>query len=325
MASSQPLPLSVWLTAQQPAARQRAGRYLQASTAHPAKMLPAIARTAIARYSQPGEVVLDPMCGIGTTLVEAAHLGRVGIGVEREPRWAQLARANLAHATAQGAAGTGTVAIGDARALLDLLDPSLRGRVSLVVTSPPYGPSVHGQVDARSGAVVKYDNRYAEPGAPGRGNLARANDQALLAAIQHILSACRTLLRPGGIVVLTARPWRRRGLLVDFPTALIEAGERTGLTCFERNVALLVGLNGDRLVGRPSFFQLDRVRKARAAGLPLRVIAHEDVLVFRQPGSSANAGKRNTLRHEPGRSPQALPAQGPRRLPPIDPDAMTPR
>jgi modification methylase len=51
---------------------------------------------------------------------------------------------------------------------------------------------------------------------------------------------------------------------------------------FERNVALLVGLRGERLVGRPSFFQLDRVRKARARGLPLRIIAHEDVLVFRR-------------------------------------------
>jgi len=274
------LPLSVWPTAQQPAARQRAGRYLQASTAHPAKMLPEIARTAIQRYSQPGELVLDPMCGIGTTLVEAIHLGRDALGVEREPRWAELARANLAHAAAQGATGTGTVATGDARQLLDLVDAPLRGRVALVVTSPPYGPSVHGQVDARPGRVVKYDNRYDEPGSSGRGNLARANDQALLDAIGQILGACHTLLRPGGVVVLTARPWRRRGLLVDFPGALVRAGERAGLACFERNVALLVGLAGDRLVGRPSFFQLDRVRKARAAGVPLRVIAHEDVLVF---------------------------------------------
>jgi len=37
------------------------------------------------------------MCGICTTLVEAAHLGRDAIGVEREPRWAQLARDNLTH------------------------------------------------------------------------------------------------------------------------------------------------------------------------------------------------------------------------------------
>jgi hypothetical protein len=85
------------------------------------------------------------------------------------------------------------------------------------------------------------------------------------------------------LVVLTARPWRRRELLVDFPGALVRLGEQAGLVAFERNVALLVGLNGDRLVGRPSFFQLDRVRKARARGLPLRIIAHEDVLVLRRP------------------------------------------
>jgi modification methylase len=220
------------------------------------------------------------MCGIGTTLVEAAHLGRDALGVEREPRWAELARGNLAHAKDQGAAGTGTVLTGDARALLGLLDPSMHGQVTLVVTSPPYGRSVHGQVDARPGGVVKYDNRYSDRPAPG--DLARASDQALLAAMEQILGACRALLRPGGVVVLTARPWRHRGLLVDFPGALVRAGERAGLACFERNVALLVGLRGDRLVGRPSFFQLDRVRKARAQGVPLRLIAHEDVLVFRR-------------------------------------------
>ena len=276
-----PLPLSVWPTAQRPAARQRAGRYLPASTAHPAKMLPAIASTAIQRYTQPSELVLDPMCGIGTTLVEAAHLGRVGLGVEHEPRWAQLARDNLTYAATQGATGAGTVITGDARHLLDLLDVSLHGQVALVLTSPPYGASVHGQVDARPGhGVAKYDHRYTDHA--DRADLARARDHDLLGAMEQILSASRRFLRPGGLVVLTARPWRRRGLLVDFPGALIRAGEQAGLTPFERNVALLVGLNGDRLVGRPSFFQLDQVRKARTAGVPLRIIAHEDVLVFRR-------------------------------------------
>jgi excisionase family DNA binding protein len=70
------------------------------------------------------------------------------------------------------------------------------------------------------------------------------------------------------------------------PGALLRAGERAGLTCFERHAALLVGLQQDRLVGRPSFFQLDRVRKARAAGVPIRLIAHEDVLIFRAPDVS---------------------------------------
>src|SRR5262245_48486118 len=79
--------LSVWPTAQQEAPTQRRGRYLPAATAHPAKMLPAIAATAITRYTQPGDLVADPMCGIGTTLIEAVHLGRDAVGTEYEPRW----------------------------------------------------------------------------------------------------------------------------------------------------------------------------------------------------------------------------------------------
>jgi DNA modification methylase len=63
-------------------------------------MLPAIARSAIEAYTAPGDTVVDPMCGVGTTLVEAVHLGRDAVGVEYEPRWAELAVANLAHAEA---------------------------------------------------------------------------------------------------------------------------------------------------------------------------------------------------------------------------------
>jgi SAM-dependent methyltransferase len=281
--ADQPLPLSVWPTAQQPASAQRAGWYLPGSTAHPAKMLPAIARYAITAYSQVGELVVDPMCGIGTTLVEAIRLGRDAVGVELEPRWADLARANLAHARTRGATGSGRVVTGDARRLPGLVGPELTGRVAVVVTSPPYGSSVHGQVDARPGqGVAKYDNAYSAD----RANLGRVGRQALLAALGEILAGCQMLLRPGGLLVLTARPWRRREQLVDFPGQLARTAEAAGLVSFERNVALLVGLRGERLVARPSFFQLDRVRKARARGQPLRIIAHEDVLVFRRSGPS---------------------------------------
>jgi modification methylase len=284
--AQQPLPVSVWPTAQQPAARQRAGRYLPASTAHPAKMLPAIARHAIECYSHPGDLILDPMCGVGTTLVEAVHLGRDAIGVELESQWADLARANIAHARIRGAQATARVVTGDARQLPSLLDAGPAGLVALVLTSPPYGASIHGQVTARPGqGVVKYDNTYS----PNPGNLGRVNQATLLDGLGLILAGCRTLLRPGGLLVLTARPYRHQERLVDLPGQLTQVAEAAGLVLYERNAALLVGLRGDRLVPRPSFFQLDRVRKARARGLPLQIIAHEDVLVFRRPANSVSS------------------------------------
>ena len=82
--------------------------------------------------------------------------------------------------------------------------------------------------------------------------------------------------------MVTARPWRTHGELVDLPAAVFACGSAAGLLPYERNVALLAGLRDDRLVPRVSFFQIDRVRKARAAGEPLLAIAHEDLLVMRK-------------------------------------------
>src|SRR5439155_21605182 len=96
---------SVWPVAQRPAREQRRGRYLPESAAHPGKMLPALARHAIEAFSAPGELVLDPMSGIGTTLVEAVHLGRRAVGVELEARWAALAAQNVCLAREHGAHG----------------------------------------------------------------------------------------------------------------------------------------------------------------------------------------------------------------------------
>src|SRR5260370_1154413 len=180
------LRLSVWPTAQRDARTQRRGRYLPESTAHPAKMLPSIAATAIARYTEPGDLVADPMCGIGTTLVDAAHLAHQGL-------------------------------------------------------------------------------------------------DELLAGFTAILSGCAVLLRPGGLAVVTARPWRQHGELVDLPAAVIAAGARAGLVPVARCVALLAGLRGGRLIARPSFFQLDNLRRARRQGQPCALIEHDDVLTSRTP------------------------------------------
>jgi len=132
------VPLAVWPVAQTSAQYQRVGRYHPDSTRHPGKMLPALAARIVAEYSTPGQVIVDPMCGIGTTLIEATLLGRRAVGVELEAPWVALAETNLDHARANGASGHGEVVCGDARHLPALLG-DLAGKVDLVVVSPPYG------------------------------------------------------------------------------------------------------------------------------------------------------------------------------------------
>lgn len=272
-------PSSVWPVAQTSPRSQRSGRYIPTSTPHPAKMLPALAATAITTYTRPGDLVLDPMCGIGTTLVEAVHAGRDGVGIEYEPRWADLARDNVSLAVDAGATGHAAVAAGDARHAADLLGADLTGRVRLLLTSPPYGSSTHGHVRAAgadAGKVRKWDHRYGND----RANLASRPLPELLAGFGEILTACLPLLAPGAVVVLTTRPYRERGQLVDLPGAALHTAASAGLHPVARYVALLAGLRAGRLVPRASFFQMANVRAARAAGTPLLIPAHEDVLVL---------------------------------------------
>ncbi|SNQ49885.1 Methyltransferase [Frankia canadensis] len=260
---------------------QRAGRYTPASMQHPARMLPALARHLITHYSKPGDILLDPMCGIGTTLVEGVHLGRVALGVDLESRWVSLARANIALAYQQNAPGSGVVIRGDARRLLDIVPVEYHGQIGLLLTSPPYGQATHGTITATPGAGVnKTDYRYSE----NPKNLANGDLEELLDGIADVFTAAHTLLRPGGILALAVRPYRHAGALVDLPGALLDLADETGLHLHARAAALLAALHPDgALTPRATFFALHNIRTARAAGHPLHVIAHEDILLLRTP------------------------------------------
>jgi hypothetical protein len=304
---------SVFVTGQVCSREQRRGRYTQESIAHPGKMLPSIARYLIATYTLPGEWVCDPMAGIATTVVEAMHLGRHGVGVEYEPRWARLAAGNIRLARSQGATGSGEVVQGDARQLPALVPPQLHGRIALVVTSPPYGPSTHGHVRTpgpRRGKVRKIHHRYG-----GASNLAYRDHDELADGFTQILTGAAAILRPGGIVAVTARPYRRHGELVDIPGMVVAAGFAAGLRLHEECGALIAGVRDGRLVPRASFFQQKNVRTAIASGDPQWLTQHEDVVVFQAGASESQTGRR-----DPARS-AAHPAQADQ-LDPFTPSGM---
>jgi SAM-dependent methyltransferase len=275
---------SVWLTCQQPARDQRRGRYVPETSRHPAKMLPALAAHAIGSYTVPGAVVLDPMCGSGTTVVEAVRAGRHGIGVDIEPTFTALARANLRLAAQHESIGAGRVVTGDAAALTRLLPGRLRGTVDLVLTSPPYGRRTHGLVRPVPGrGVRKRDHRYGHGTA---GNIAYAGWDGLLNGFTQIMAGCLAMLRPGGIAVFTCRPVRRRpDDLIDLPGRLFTAATRVGFEPVERCAALLAAVKDGQLVHRANMFGMLAVRRARADGIPIALIAHEDVYVVRRPAT----------------------------------------
>ncbi|WP_460366527.1 TRM11 family SAM-dependent methyltransferase [Actinocorallia lasiicapitis] len=275
---------SVLVTGQVQSRGQRAGRYVPGSMRHPGKMLPAIASQVVGAFTEPGDLVVDPMCGIGTTLVEAIHLGRDAAGMEYEADFAGLTAENVLHARGQGAAGSARVTCGDARNIATTL-AGLRGRAALVLTSPPYGSRTHGHIRSGTrggdgGGVEKWNHRYSAD----RNNLAYRGLPELMEVFGQILAGCREILRPGGVVAITIRPIRAKGELVDLPGEVIATAQEAGLVLEHRLVALLCGLRDGGLVNRASFFQMLETRRQREKGVAAAASAHEDLLVFTSPG-----------------------------------------
>ena len=59
---------------------------------HPTQKPESLMRYLVRTYTNPGDVVLDPCCGSGTTCVAAKQEGRHYIGIEKEQRYADSAK-----------------------------------------------------------------------------------------------------------------------------------------------------------------------------------------------------------------------------------------
>ncbi|RDI25443.1 DNA methyltransferase [Lentzea flaviverrucosa] len=242
-------PLSVWLTGQRyPFVQSRAAGYVPGTETDTERIPPAVAAHAIATYTRPGDLVLDPDCGTGTVLTEALRAGRHALGLTTNNRWWSLARANVTAAKSAGAWRDGSVLDARPKVLATARAAGLTGRVGLVLT-----------------AMRTVSDR---PNSPN-------HDPVELA---RTLRCCEPLLRTGGHVVVVARPHRHSdGSLADLTTQVIAAGTAAGLTPVDRCVALTAELRGGRLITRAA---LAERRAARATASPTSLVAHHEVLVF---------------------------------------------
>ncbi|GAA2779073.1 TRM11 family SAM-dependent methyltransferase [Crossiella cryophila] len=253
----QDLPVTVWPTAQEADRLQWRGRYVPGSGTS-GQLLPAIARHAITTFTRPGDLVADPLCGTGATLVEAVHTGRNALGVEPDHRRAELAQANLALATQLGATGTGRVVHGDTGAALAELATGHHGAAALLLARPRLGPDLN-ELDRD------------------------------LAGLARVLRKARPLLRPGATIVLVCRAIRRGAELVDLPSMTLHAAINAGLDPVARCVALLTGMRHGHLVSRVPRRHAEQVCELRARGVAAAVIAHADILILQAPAPNVPA------------------------------------
>lgn len=152
-----------------------------------------VAASVISRLSRPGEIVLDPFAGMGTTLAVAESLGRRAIGVELLPERVDLCRERAPHSQ---------VIEGDARGLHELVT----GQIDLCLTSPPY-MSANDHPHNPLTAYELVDGDYA----------------SYLRAMTAVAATVHGLLRPGGHLVVNAANIRFAGHTTTLAWDLVHA------------------------------------------------------------------------------------------------------
>ena len=133
----------------------------------------ALASSVIAHATKPGDLVLDPFAGYGTTVAVAERMGRRAIGIELVPKHLEIARRRTA--------GMGTLIMGDARELSRHVDAP----VDLVLTSPPYMAGANHPENPLTGYATD-DGDYA----------------VYLGELGAVFAQAAILLRPGGRIVV---------------------------------------------------------------------------------------------------------------------------
>jgi len=127
----------------------------------------------LAEFTAPGDPVLDPFAGYGTTLEVAEQMGRSGFGVELNAARVAYAQSHLSVPD--------RMLHGDARCLLDLGLPDF----GFSLTSPPYRPRLNHPEDPLS-AYERVGGSYRD----------------YLRGLREIYLQVREVLLPSAVVVL---------------------------------------------------------------------------------------------------------------------------
>jgi len=192
-----------------------------------------LARQQIEIYSRRGEVVLDPFLGVGTTLDACRELGRRGIGIEINDRFARTARKDLGPPSKSAQ----RVIVGDAKRLSRWLRPA---SVDFMLTSPPYGALLKNVKGAFAYKWQEHSTLDAIPNpAPYsqlRGDLGNMNYADYLASLAGVLGALRSVLKPGAYSVWVLKDFRslREGIpYVNLHGHFIDRAEAQGFTLWD--------------------------------------------------------------------------------------------
>jgi len=233
----------------------------EARLGHPALFPVVLVQRLLEIYTKPGDLVLDPFMGTGSTLIAAQSTGRRAIGFEIAPQFVRIAQERLRDAGASPQDRT-TLNIHkeDARNLKSFVRSD---SVDLVVTSPPYW-NIHRQPRTADGKTP----RPYTSSSNDLGNIETYSD--FLDALDTVFEGLFAVAKPGRWCILIVMDLRKADRFYAFHIDCIHRMTSCG---FRLEDIIIWDRRSEyhnlRPLGFPTTFRVNK--------------AHEYILIFQKP------------------------------------------
>lgn len=230
---------------------------------------PQMVRNIILRYSEPRDLVLDQMCGSGTTLVECRLTGRNALGVDINPDCIMLTRDRLnfklpddGEYSSEYLETFQRTFVGDARNLDLISKGGAFSCVDLIATHPPYANIIP----------------YSREGLKGDLSYVNSIDE-FIEQMFLVARECYRVLKSGGFCAIIVGDTRRNKHYVPIAFRTMQAFLNEGFILKEDVIK--------------------HQWRCKSTGFWLKksvennflLIMHEHLFIFRKPSEDENLGK----------------------------------
>lgn len=246
--------ISIWNDIRKTAEELRLG--------HPAMFPVQLPMRLIECFTADGDqIVLDPFVGVGSTVLAARTLSKIGVGLEVSPNFVEIALRRLGQADMFAESSQQSRIIrDDARNLLDHVDPE---SVDMVITSPPYWNILTQKRTADYREIRHYGDMLEDLGKI-------ADYHEFLSALQGVFRLVYRAMKPSKYCIVVAMDLRKKDKFYPYHADIATFMQQIGfifddLIIWDRRQEY----SNMRPLGYPAKFRINK--------------AHEYILIFQKP------------------------------------------
>lgn len=241
-------------------------KHAQIEKEHPAPFPYSMIERLVKFFTKKDALVLDPFCGVASTLKACGLNGRRGIGIELVPKWVNLSKKRLKDEIPNSSEQK--IIKGDSRKILDKFESN---SFDFIVTSPPYWKILSKAADhkvTKERIEKNLDTKYSED----KNDLGNIKDyNQFLKELKLIFQKCFNVLKYGKYMVVVVSDFRHKSKYIPFHSDIAIIMEKCG---FETKSMSILVQNAKQLY--PYGYPYDFVPN----------IHHQFILIFKKPKQS---------------------------------------